>query len=233
MDLDNALVELQRLIAVAESDETGESSGAITQRLRELEDELKVKYSVSQSKSPSPRRHSQSAVAFSCADVAAASPSSSLIRQSIARADRIGRDTNELVDITAPLSGSFHASNPDAQLSFAQHFSSDDRQRLTFVLDSVSNQLRQETKMRRQLEEEVVPPLLQRIEELELELLAEKKLTQRLRLENHRLGLGIAAASATRSDKLDACITRIHDICDRMVLTAGGARSREVSISHR
>lgn len=102
-------------------------------------------------------------------------------------------------------------------VSFAQQYASDDNQRLRFVIDAVSNQLQKERRWRRQLQRNVVPTLLDRIEQLENE---GKQLRQEIAASQHEiLALRMQQAVAGRpemSNRVEECLERVTHLLEKV-----------------
>jgi hypothetical protein len=102
-------------------------------------------------------------------------------------------------------------------VSFAQQFAGDDPQRLRFVIDAVSNQLQKERRWRRQLQDCVIPTLMQRVEALEEE---RQRLRQDAAASHHEVtALRLQHAVGGRLElkrRVDLCLESVGELLDRL-----------------
>jgi hypothetical protein len=111
---------------------------------------------------------------------------------------------------------SSHLNRSTVDVSFAQQYAGDDSQRLRFVIDAVSNQLQKERRWRRQLQRDVVPALLDRIEHMENDT---ARLRQQLAASQHevlaiRMQHTMSSGQSDLSNKVDACLERVSQLLE-------------------
>lgn len=102
-------------------------------------------------------------------------------------------------------------------VSFAQQYAGDDPQRLRFVIDAVSNQLQKERRWRRQLQNVVIPSLLQHVEVLEQD---RDRLQSDLAAAHHEVtALKLQRAIGGRlelNQQVDMCLEQVSDLLAKL-----------------
>jgi hypothetical protein len=140
-----------------------------------------------------------------------------LLRDGSSDASRSSGGMKRLQQGSTPTALNQSSASHRMDVSFAQQYAGDDPQRLRFVIDAVSNQLQKERRWRRQLQDCVIPTLMQRVEALEEE---RQRLRQDAAASHHEVtALRLQHAVGGRLElkrRVDLCLESVGELLDRL-----------------